>query len=229
MKNPSQVFTTAQIKDGHIYNLQRHLNRLKSSAKTIGIKYQIDEEQLKHDIKVICKNKHTNTKLKITTDGRSFELITTKLNAPINTLIGEIETKRITRRFPTAKYTTDLYQTITKERSVKIIETIFLDEQGLITEGNISNIFAIYKNEIITPPSGKCLPGIMRMNLIEFFKQKKISYKEASFNKMKLREAEEIILTNSVKGIIRVNKWENWRPKSDKVYQKLITALPFDF
>jgi branched-subunit amino acid aminotransferase/4-amino-4-deoxychorismate lyase len=67
------------------------------------------------------------------------------------------------------------------------------------------------------------------MNLIEFFKQKKISYKEASFNKMKLREAEEIILTNSVKGIIRVNKWENWRPKSDKVYQKLITALPFDF
>lgn len=228
-KKPKKIFTTTRISNGHIFNLPLHLQRLKKSAETINIKYQLNEEALKQEIITICKQKSANTRLKIITDGKIFELSTSQLHTKINTLSGEIETKSLTRPFPQAKYVTNLYQDIINQQSEKIIETIFFNEQDIITEGNITNIFAVYDEIILTPPREICLPGIMRANLISFLKREQIKYQENTFTKNKLKQAKEIILTNSIKGIIKVTKWQEWQSQSNEVHQKIITALPFDF
>jgi para-aminobenzoate synthetase/4-amino-4-deoxychorismate lyase len=79
-------------------------------------------------------------------------------------------------------------------------DVIFTNKKGEITEGAISNIFIEKKGKLYTPPI-HCglLNGIMRKQII-----KKRKAKEKVLKIEDLVSAENIYLTNSVRGIMKV-------------------------
>ncbi len=87
-------------------------------------------------------------------------------------------------------------------RRLGFYDTIFANEKGEITEGAISNIFIRKNGGLYTPPL-KCglLDGVYRRYMLcskEFPIKEKVLFKEDLIN------AEEIYLTNSVRGLVKV-------------------------
>jgi para-aminobenzoate synthetase/4-amino-4-deoxychorismate lyase len=82
-------------------------------------------------------------------------------------------------------------------------DAIYFNERGELAEGSISNIF-IYKNDVIsTPPiNAGILPGVYRKYLLK----NDAGIRERRLYLAELLEADKIVLTNSVRGEVTVNK-----------------------
>ena len=82
-------------------------------------------------------------------------------------------------------------------------DAIYFNERGELAEGAITNIF-IYKNDVIsTPPiNAGILPGVYRKHLLK----NDSGIRERRLYLADLLEADKIILTNSVRGEVIVNK-----------------------
>lgn len=89
-------------------------------------------------------------------------------------------------------------------------EAIFLNENNRLAEGCTTNIFIVKDNNIYTP-SEKCglLSGIIRRYVIDNF-----NVYEKEISKEELLNADEVFLTNSLVGIIKVSEIEGCKFKS---------------
>ena len=78
-------------------------------------------------------------------------------------------------------------------------ESIFIDDEGFVTEGSSSNIWVLNKeNQLITRNlDGKILSGITRNSISLFAKKNKIKVVEKKFTKIELYNAKEVFLTSA--------------------------------
>lgn len=104
-------------------------------------------------------------------------------------------------------------------------EVLFFNCEGYLCEGAISNIFLI-KDKIVYTPSLKngLLNGIMRGEIIERLKNIDIQTIECDIDKKFLFSCEEIFITNSVLGIMKVTQIDH-RKYSDKFTKNLKKLL----
>lgn len=81
-------------------------------------------------------------------------------------------------------------------------ECVLLNTKRQVCEAISANLFMVKDGKLITPPllSG-CLNGVFRNEVIEIAQQMGIPVKQKCFKVKKLKKADEIFLTNSVKGI----------------------------
>lgn len=94
-------------------------------------------------------------------------------------------------------------------KKIKVNDCLLLNNYGRIADSTIANIFII-KNEIIYTPalSEGCIAGVMRRFIIEKLQTGfKIIEKEISIDD--LENADEVFLTNSIKGIRWVKQFKN--------------------
>lgn len=91
-------------------------------------------------------------------------------------------------------------------------DCLLLNTNGHIIESTNSNIFIVINKVLYTPPiSDGCVGGIARMNLINLLiKNKEVVY-ESNLNAQHLLSADEILLTNTIKGISWVSSFRNKR------------------
>lgn len=89
-------------------------------------------------------------------------------------------------------------------------EAIFLNENNILAEGCTTNVFVVKNNNIYTP-SEKCglLNGIIRRYIINNF-----NVYEKEISKEELLNADEVFLTNSIVGVIKVSEIEGHKFKS---------------
>ncbi len=104
-------------------------------------------------------------------------------------------------------------------------EAILINE-GLVTEGAASNVFAVINDVLVTAPSGtRLLPGITRDLIIELAAQHNIPYEERDFTEAELLSASEIWFSSSTKEILPVVEL-NGKPvangKSGPIWEKMI-------
>ena len=100
-------------------------------------------------------------------------------------------------------YNENLYE-YNKANKEGFNEVIFLNIYDNIAEGAISNIFIIKDKKIYTPMiSDGILPGVVRNWVIENFE-----VCEKHLNKKDLYSADEVFITNSVLGIMKVVQFE---------------------
>lgn len=87
-------------------------------------------------------------------------------------------------------------------RSEGFVDAIFHNEKGEITEGAISNVF-VRKGDIYSTPPLKCgvLAGTYRRFLLE---TRPVSVEERVLRKEDLIQADEVFLTNALRGLLRV-------------------------
>ena len=78
-------------------------------------------------------------------------------------------------------------------------ESIFIDDEGFVTEGSSSNIWILNKeNQLITRNlDGKILSGITRNSISLFAKKNNITVVEKKFTQIELYNAKEVFLTSA--------------------------------
>lgn len=76
-------------------------------------------------------------------------------------------------------------------------DVVLLDDQGLIAESPISNVFAVSKGVLWTPPLGKVLPGITRDAVLALAAAEGIEVREAPLTREAFGAADEAFLSGT--------------------------------
>lgn len=86
-------------------------------------------------------------------------------------------------------------------------EVILLNEFGRVAECTSANVFAVFGQEIVTPPLNEgCLPGITREVLVEEIQLPGLKILERSLTVEELNRADEVFITSTTRGLLRVRE-----------------------
>ena len=101
-------------------------------------------------------------------------------------------------------------------------ECLLLNERKEVVEAISANIFIVKGDDLITPPlESGCLKGIMRKKIIEFAPQLKFNVKEESFSPFALQKADEVWLSNSIKGLQWVGQYRKKSYRQERAAEML--------
>ena len=106
-------------------------------------------------------------------------------------------------------------------------EAAFIDN-GMVTEGSATNIFAVINGNLLTHPVGeKVLPGITRNLLLRLCDDLGINFAQRSFTEVEAKGADEIFITSTTREISWVSHWHQqhlWRVPGE-ITMKLHQAI----
>lgn len=201
------IIETMLVENGQIFLLNEHLYRMEQAAEFFLFNISIDK--IRNKINSILKkldNKKYKLKISLSKLGRLSYFISPIIdyNKEIKVILSnkQIDSRNKFQYFKTSNR--QLYDSEYKTYSAQgFFDVIYFNENGELAEGAITNIF-IYKNNVIsTPPiSAGILPGVYR----KYFLKNNSFITERRLIKEDLLEADKIVLTNSVRGEIIVNK-----------------------
>lgn len=81
-------------------------------------------------------------------------------------------------------------------------EVILLNQEGMICESISANVFVSYQKQLFTPAlSEGCVAGTMRRAVLELAETEGITITEAQIDPQILEEADEVFLTNAIRGV----------------------------
>ncbi|MCO5386783.1 aminodeoxychorismate lyase [Desulfosporosinus sp.] len=107
------------------------------------------------------------------------------------------------------KSTNYLENILAKEEAVRqgCEEGLWLNTQGFLAEGTMSNLFFLKDGTLFTPSlSSGCLPGTRRQVILNLARSQQISIQEGLYTLSDLLSSDEIFMTNSLMGIMPVRK-----------------------
>ncbi len=204
------VFETILVKEQPIL-LGPHIQRLNNGLVTIGINKIISKAEIYTAAeKLNCKN----SVLKIMVSQKNT--IITKREIPYKNVdyqqgfsLGLSEVRRNAHSNLTyVKSFNYLENIIERDKIISkgFNEALFLNTEGFVSEGAVSNIFFV-ENGIVFTPQIKCglLPGIIREFVIENSLSIGVKIQEGEFSLERLMKAEGVFITNSIMGIMKVN------------------------
>ncbi|MBE2280703.1 MAG: chorismate-binding protein [Ignavibacteriaceae bacterium] len=198
---PFFLFETLLFNGQEFIDNIAHIKRLKESAEFFQFNFSSDiilEAQNKFSV----NNRLVPKKVKIMLS-KSGEISISDSDLPVNPgfISVKIAESRIDKLNPYYFHKTSnrtLYDSIQKEPD--IFEYLFFNKEGHLCEGLITNIFILIDKKLHTPLLDcGLLPGIFRQKVIDKFE---VNQREISLTE--LIEAEGVILTNSVRGMIFV-------------------------
>jgi para-aminobenzoate synthetase/4-amino-4-deoxychorismate lyase len=204
-----ELFETMLIEHKEIFLLDYHLERLRQSASYFMFIYNETNlfNELPHLFLKVEPNKKYRLRLTLNKWGSSnFDLTDFPLAINHKKIIiskNKISTGNRFQYFKTSnrKMFDDEYKYYS---NLGYIDVIFFNEANYLAEGAITNVFIRKENTWFTP-SLDCgvLPGVYRRYFLEKNPsnalEKKITYKE-------FLEADEIMLTNSLRGEIKIDE-----------------------
>jgi len=205
---PFELIETMLLDNSEIFLFEDHIERLISSAKFFL--FNIDEKKIRNSlfkkVKKHYSEENYKVRLKLNKWGRvniDFSSIPSTPNV-VKIIISDkfVNSENKFQYFKTTNrelYDSELI-TCTREG---YFEVIFFNEKEELAEGSFTNIF-IKKNDIwLTPPiTSGILPGIYRNHFI--FTQEDV--KEIVITLNDLLNANDVILTNAVRGVVKVHK-----------------------
>lgn len=206
-EKPFEIFETMLLRDGKIFFLEEHLIRIQQSSEYFL--FCFDRKLILSQLNKIIKRTDNNSyRLKIALNkfgqlSHSISLLQ-ELPKQIDVIIStnKINSKNKFQFFKTTNRA--LYNREHKKYSARgFYDVIYLNEINELAEGAISNIF-VYKNDVIsTPPlTAGILPGVYRKHLLK----NNSMIRERILHLRDLIEADKIVLTNSLRGEIVVNR-----------------------
>ncbi len=233
------IFETIRVNNRNILFFEEHIERLVSGMTVL--KYEIPEKftifksQLKNEIlNLLNRNKiFKSSRVRITVFRKSGGLYTPETNEPeyiisaskldtdkfiLNTNGLKIDIfpdiKKPINIFSPYKAANSLIYTLAGvyKNKLNLDDCLILNEENKIIESSSSNVFIVKEKKIYTPPiTDGCINGIMRFQVITYAKIHNIQCKEQSLTDADLLQADEIFLSNSIKGIQWVVAYKNKR------------------
>lgn len=96
-----------------------------------------------------------------------------------------------------------------EKKEKKLGELVVLNTAKRVCEGTASNIFIRIGDDIHTPSLEEgCLDGVMRKQIINYFKQKNSPVLEGEVSVEMLKNADEIFLTNTISGVQSIGSFK---------------------
>ena len=228
------VFETVKIVDGKILFLEDHYFRLMATMRIVRMEIPMafTMEYFESEILKIAESQsaHESGRARITVfrNAGGFYL-------PLQRDVSWIITASVLEKkdyvvdhqtyevelFKDFYVTAQLLSTIkTTNRMINITGSIFADENGFdnclllndsknVVEALHGNLFLLSGNQLITPAlTDGCLNGIMRKQVLKLAREMDgITVSEASISPFDLQKADELFITNVIKGIQPITKY----------------------
>ena len=220
------VFETCEIRRGQVFALTRHLQRLATSAKGLGIKTP-DEDQARAAVEEVrsewvrTRSEEDLGRLRITwTDGPG-PLGSERLDTPGTLVVAAAPTKapapvrvRVVpwtrnERSAVVGLKTTSYGENAKALAYAVAhgdgEAIFGNNRDELCEGTGTNVFIESGGVLYTPPlDSGCLAGITRALVLEWAAEFGIEVREQTMPLQAIHDAEHAALTSSTRGIVPI-------------------------
>jgi para-aminobenzoate synthetase/4-amino-4-deoxychorismate lyase len=210
------IFETLAIQDAKPQQLTAHLNRMQASAFALGMPF--DQSKAKAMIENACASLDTNLPLRLRLnlapngDFSVSSAVLEPLTEPVKLFWAKdilAEDVSLFSGDPLLRHKISnrgLYDRAW-QAAVKLggFDALFTNEQGFVTEGGRTSIFVKPKGSLewLTPPiTAGLLPGVMRAALLA---DPKMNAREANLTINDVSIAEEIILSNALRGAIKAH------------------------
>lgn len=204
------IYETMRFSNGKTEDLGLHLKRLYLGADKLIGKLSWNKEQIAKWIKkLIKKNKLKEARIRVTVSGsKTILIVAEKLKKEPAKVYKEgvnVVTYQMERVLSEIKTTNLVPQMIARNYMKKknAHEVLLVDRDFYVREGSITNVF-IVKNEILMTPEKRILKGIIRGRILEIAKKIRIPVKLCDISLSELIRADEVFITNSIKGIVPV-------------------------
>ncbi|MFD0962886.1 aminotransferase class IV [Pseudofulvibacter geojedonensis] len=229
------VFETLKVIDGKILFFEDHYFRLMASMRIMRMEIPMvyTMENIEFEIKKLIKRKDllqsaVRVRLTVYRDAEGLYL-------PKSNDVGfVIEASALPDRnyilndttyevglFKDHYITPQLLSTLkTNNRILNVIASVYAQENSLsnclllnsdkkVVEAINGNLFLVKGNVVKTPLlSDGCIKGIMRKQIIELLTVKEnITIEEASISPFELQQADELFISNVIKGVVSISKY----------------------
>lgn len=221
------VFETVLVNKRRPILLRDHIKRMEYAAGILDIPFPYSAVELEKAANlVIDKNKadHAILNIYLTPGDRKentagFEFQDPRLLMVVRPLPGINREKGISlavRRESFQRVKLDQFKTMAYMKNVlekrlteQFDDVLLCNQSEEILETPVSNAFFVCDNEILTPKSPVILPGVVKRFLLDQQQLLGYSIREKRLVMSDLNLCDEVFLTNSIKGIILVDKMEN--------------------
>lgn len=252
------VFETVKVLDGKVLFLEDHYFRLMSSMRILRMEIPMNFtlEFFENEILdfVRAENLINSSRVRITVYRQDGGLYNPVVN-DIEYVMSVSELDNPLYDFVHSNYEVDLYKDFviskqllssikTTNRVINVLGSIYAQENGLenclllnndknVVEALNGNVFMLKDAVLSTPPvSDGCLNGIMRKQILDIAKSlENISVEEKSISPFDLQKADELFITNVIKGIqpvTRYRKKEFQTNISEQLTRKLNIKIRLD-
>lgn len=243
------VFETVKVLDGKVLFFEDHYFRLMASMRIIRMEIPLEFtlEFLEAEIlKTANALNLANARVRLTVyrngEGRYLPEVRT-----VSFVITAESTSAVYVN-TTKKYEVELFKDFhiskhllstlkTTNRLINVTASIFAEENGYencllinedknVIEAINGNIFVVKDGSIATPPlSDGCINGIARKKIIEILKKDtSLHFEERSISPFELQKADELFITNIIKGIQSVGQYRK-KHYTDTVANNLLMKL----
>ena len=245
------VFETVKIMDSKILFLEDHYFRLMSSMRVIRMEIPMNftMEYLEEQILTLAKSKNLaiSSRARITVyrnDGGYYLPQDNTVSFLISVESLDTALYSINQKYYVVDLYTDFYVSRqllssikTTNKIINITASIFANENGLdnclllndsknVIEALQGNLFMLKGNVLITPPvSEGCLNGIMRKQILALARKiENLEVVEEVISPFDLQKADELFITNVIKGIQPITKYRKKEFTTD-LASKLVRNL----
>ena len=210
------LFETISITQGKPQRLEQHLDRMQASASALGIPFK--RGNTTETVLNACASldQHSLLRLRLDLAANGALSITSAaldaLEGPVKIFWAQdILSSECTMFSGDAllrhKISHRILYDAAWQTAVKLggFDALFVNEQGFVTEGGRTSIFIKPKDhsEWLTPPvSAGLLPGVMRAALLD---DPQINAREANLTIKDVSMADEIMLSNALRGILKAH------------------------
>jgi branched-chain amino acid aminotransferase len=215
------------VAEGVLFAWERHWARMSRDSRLLNVPMPPDANALEHDLlRLIEANGRPDCTLRLvivrntggmwegpTADQRAVDVIA--LTADLK---GWGESVRLSiqpdarfsrSEFAGAKILSWGHNLAWAERAGRegFDEAVLLNERGLVAECTSANIFAVFGDQVLTPPLGDgCLPGITREILLGEIHLQDIAVRERSLTSDDLYGADEVFITSTTRDLLPVRE-----------------------
>lgn len=224
------VFEGIRVRGRRLFRLDRHLRRLATGARAIGLEIPGGPEAVREII--------LTTLLAFGRDDAYVRLIVSRGEGPLGVDPTLCRKPRIVciadtiRLYPEEKLAAGIaLATVSWRRPAPDVldprvkslnylnnalakqearrggadEALLLNARGVVAEASVANVFALYGQRLVTPPaSDGALEGITRGALLDLAPELGLLAEERSLGRFDLLAADEVVLTGSGAGVVPV-------------------------
>jgi branched-chain amino acid aminotransferase len=251
------VFETIKTLDNKVLFLEDHYFRLMASMRIVRMEIPMSftmeymEEQIISLVNTLEKAASTRVRFSVFRQSGGFYL--PKTNA-VEFIITAEPLENALYSFDDSSYEVELFKDfyITKQllstikssnKMVQITGSVFAHENGYdncllmndeknVVEALQSNLFMLTGNKLVTPPVlDGCLNGVMRKQILAIARKVEgLEVVEESISPFDLQKADELFLTNVIKGIQPITKYRKKEYQSElasELLKKLNAQIRF--
>lgn len=218
------VYETLKVRNGVLYFVDQHVERLFHSAEIIGLTHPFTKDSVKQYLQDLLQalgfdssdTRACNIKMLLIGGKEPLLYI-----LPLRPLFPDRKlyshgAKTITihyeRLFPHAKTLNMLgsYLAYRKAKEHGCYDALLINKEGYITEGTRTNFFTIKDKTIFSPPEKDILEGVTRLTVLYAAKQQGFTIKEKEIMFSDLNEYDGAFLTSTSSKIIPIKQIDDF-------------------